>query len=176
MFFSDIELEMIVMTSEQVSRSSLTTWTIAWAIVIALAWTFSAQEIPPASEHFSFTDDYASLFEPRTVNELGKLQKATFEAHKTPIIVITVRSIAEYEWSGPIEGFTAAWFNAWGIGTPERNTGILLLISLGDRKARIVEIVVSETEHMRLFGARNSDVADFRKLKASVSTAWAEYA
>ena len=114
---------------------------IACAILIAIfiisAAAASAQKIPPVPEKFSFTNDYASLFERRTIDDLGKLQKATFEAHKTPIIVITVRSMAEYEWSGSIEGLAQAWFNAWGIGAPEKNTGILLLISLGDRKARI---------------------------------------
>ena len=36
-----------------------------------------------------------------------------------------------------IERYATALFNEWGIGSQQRNYGMLLLVSLGDRRARI---------------------------------------
>jgi uncharacterized protein len=55
-----------------------------------------------------------------------------------PIFIVTIDSLATYDASGQtIETYSTALFNEWGIGSPERNYGILLLVSRGDRRARI---------------------------------------
>ena len=55
-----------------------------------------------------------------------------------PIVVVTIESLGRYGASGwPIEGYASSLFDAWGIGRQDRNYGILLLVSKGDRKVRI---------------------------------------
>jgi uncharacterized protein len=61
----------------------------------------------------------------------------------TPIIVVTIDSMAKHGGEGMrIETFALLLFNQWQIGHAKLdgqhwNTGILLLVSKGDRKARI---------------------------------------
>lgn len=61
----------------------------------------------------------------------------------TPILVVTIESMAKHGGTAlRIETFAMLLFNQWGIGHAELggqawNTGILLLVSRGDRKARI---------------------------------------
>lgn len=55
-----------------------------------------------------------------------------------PIIVVTLDSIADYgahDWT--VERYAHNLFDEWGIGYPDYNYGILLLVSKGDRRARI---------------------------------------
>lgn len=55
------------------------------------------------------------------------------------IAVVTLPSINDYPGTdnGSIERFAAGLFNAYGIGNKPANNGILLLVSVNDRKARI---------------------------------------
>ena len=60
-----------------------------------------------------------------------------------PIIIVTIESMAKHGGAGMrIETFATLLFNQWQIGhaklgDQDWNTGILLLVSKGDRKARI---------------------------------------
>src|SRR5262245_34813925 len=107
------------------------------AFVLGLTRLSAAQRIPAVPKDFNFTQDYAGLYDDATRAQLGSIQREAFEQLKTPIVVVTINSMAQYEWSGSIETFAGIWFNRWGIGSQEANQGILLLISVGDRKARI---------------------------------------
>ncbi len=54
--------------------------------------------------------------------------------------MVTIPSLANYNrLDSPItiEYYAYELFNEWGIGSERRNFGMLLLVSLGDRKARI---------------------------------------
>jgi uncharacterized protein len=66
---------------------------------------------------------------------LWEIEKKT----KVEIIVVTILSIKEFEGTpnDSIEEFTTALFNKYGIGNLPANNGVLLLVSVGDRKARI---------------------------------------
>ncbi|HLY11318.1 MAG TPA: TPM domain-containing protein, partial [Planctomycetota bacterium] len=57
---------------------------------------------------------------------------------RAPIIVVTIPSLASYGASGwPIERYAMNLMSEWGIGWEDWNYGMLLLVSPGDRKARI---------------------------------------
>jgi uncharacterized protein len=55
------------------------------------------------------------------------------------IAVVTIDSIKDYKGTdnSSIESFAAGLFNKYGIGNLPRNDGVLLLVAVGDRKARI---------------------------------------
>ncbi len=61
------------------------------------------------------------------------------ERSGTEIIVVTIHSISDYPGTenSSIESFATGLFNRWGIGNRPRNDGILLLVAVSDRKARI---------------------------------------
>jgi uncharacterized protein len=94
--------------------------------------------IPPVPSGGDFLNDYAEIIDADTERRIGEFQERAFEDHGTPIVVVTVFSMAEYGFpNATIEEFAMEWFNAWGIGSEDQNTGVLLLVSVDDRKARI---------------------------------------
>ncbi len=120
-----------------------------WLLILfLLLMSFSpvqseAMTIPPIPSDGEFIQDYASIITPGAKEDIKKIQQTAYEAHDTPIIVVTIESMSKYGASDvSIENFSKAWFDAWEIGKKDPsgrliNKGILLLVSTGDRKARI---------------------------------------
>ncbi len=101
----------------------------------------TADGTPERPANFDFVADYAGLIQKPDLNRIGAAQKVAFETHGVPIIVVTIPSLKAYQFGGSIEQFAAKVFNQWRIGTQDKsggaNKGILLMVSVGDRKARI---------------------------------------
>jgi uncharacterized protein len=108
-----------------------------------LADVVAAGGVPPIPKDSHFIQDYAGIIPTPTRDRIGRLQRNAFLSNDTPIMVVTIRSMADYARGGStIEAFANEWFNAWQIGKrlPDGtlvNKGMLLLVSVGDRKARI---------------------------------------
>ncbi|MDP6637316.1 MAG: TPM domain-containing protein [Phycisphaerae bacterium] len=90
-----------------------------------------------------FVRDLADMLSPEDKEEIKILGDKLLTAKATPIIVVTIRSMDAHGGRGMrIETFARLLFDQWEIGIAKINgkswnTGILLLISEGDRKARI---------------------------------------
>ncbi len=95
----------------------------------------SVLQLPPVPAEGKFIQDYSKLIDSsKALDAIGALQRVAFEQHGTPIVVVTIESMARLGGGGyTIERFARAWFDHWKIGGP----GILLLVSRDDRKARI---------------------------------------
>lgn len=110
---------------------------------LALVARAPALSIPPTPSDSSFLQDYGGLVDKATAQAIGEAQREAYERYDTPIVVVTVPSMATYGGQGgSIEGFARAWFDAWKIGKRAAdgrvlNKGMLLLVSVGDRRARI---------------------------------------
>jgi len=96
---------------------------------------------PPGPREFIL--DRADLLSPADKDKIKKLCDKLLTDKATPIIVVTINSMAEHGGAGMrIESYAMLLFNQWQIGVAEINgqtwnTGILLLVSKNDRKARI---------------------------------------
>ena len=90
-----------------------------------------------------FVRDLAGMISPQDVEHIRKACDKLLTDKATPIIVVTIESMATHGGEGlRIETFATLLFNQWEIGhaklgNQEWNTGILLLVSKLDRKARI---------------------------------------
>ncbi len=90
-----------------------------------------------------FVSDKAAMLDEASVTHIKSVCDKLLTDKATPIIVVTINSMAEHGGANmPIETFAALLFNQWQIGHAKLegqdwNTGILLLISKGDRAARI---------------------------------------
>jgi len=90
-----------------------------------------------------FVRDQAQMLDAATVAQIKAIADKLLTDKATPILVVTIESMASCGAPGMrIETFATLLFDQWGIGVAELNgelwnTGILLLISEGDRKARI---------------------------------------
>ncbi|MCP3904835.1 MAG: hypothetical protein GY715_14505 [Planctomycetes bacterium] len=92
----------------------------------------------------TFVVDYAELIDAPEQQQLEALSAALFEAHQTMLLVITIESMADHWPHGDIriETFAHLLFDQWEVGDAELNgetwnTGMMLLVSEGDRRARI---------------------------------------
>ncbi len=90
-----------------------------------------------------FVRDLANLISPEDEKKIVALATQVLNEKATPIIVVTIPSMGAHGGEGlRIETFARLLFDQWGIGherlgEQEWNTGMLLLVSRDDRKARI---------------------------------------
>lgn len=90
-----------------------------------------------------FVRDQAGMLDEAAETRIRELADKLLRDKATPIIVVTIDSMSKHGGDGmSIESFSTILFNQWQIGhaklgTQDWNTGILLLVSQGDRKARI---------------------------------------
>ena len=96
---------------------------------------------PPGPREF--VRDQAHLITEKDQAEIKKIADRLLTQKATPIIVVTMNSMSDYvKYNMRIEAFAQFLFDQWNIGAgkihgQDWNTGILLLVSKGDRKARI---------------------------------------
>lgn len=96
---------------------------------------------PPGQRKFIL--DRADSIAASDQRRIRELATALLNDKATPIVVVTIESMAAYGGAGmSIEQFAQRLFDQWGIGQASLdgqpwNTGILLLVSRDDRKVRI---------------------------------------
>jgi uncharacterized protein len=114
------------------------------ALCLMAASSSTAVEIdldPPGDREF--VRDFAGLLDSGAKERIQTLCDRLLTDKATPIVVITIESMAKHGGEDMrIETFATLLFDQWGIGhatlgREEWNTGILLLVSRDDRKARI---------------------------------------
>lgn len=107
----------------------------------AVAWGQFIQLEPPGQREFIL--DKAGLITPEHEQQIRAICDKLLTERAIPIVVVTIESMAQYGGRySRIETFATILFNQWGIGQEQVNgsdwnTGILLLVSTGDRTARI---------------------------------------
>ena len=91
---------------------------------------------PPADDVFII--DLAELVTEQDELIINSRANVLWQAEAIPIYVVTITSLANQNAADySIERYAAALFSIWGIGSAERNLGMLLLVSRDDRWARI---------------------------------------
>jgi uncharacterized protein len=99
----------------------------------AFAVTYPAK--PPSTDWFV---DSAGLLDSAAKQDINQIVFKLWKDQRVPIYVVTIPSLAAQQAEGlRIERYAFDLFNSWGIGSENRNFGMLLLVSKGDRKARI---------------------------------------
>lgn len=78
-------------------------------------------------------NDYAGVLKPAERDALEARCKELREKTGAQLAVVTLKSLE----GGQIDDFAVKLFKQWGIGQKEQKNGVLLLVSIGDRKARI---------------------------------------
>ena len=121
------------------------------AMALVLATSLLGAAVPAAALEIKlerpgdreFIRDLARMLDPAAETRVRGLADKLLNEKATPIIVVTIDSMANHGGEGmSIESFSTILFNQWEIGharlgDQDWNTGILLLVSKGDRKARI---------------------------------------
>ena len=85
---------------------------------------------PPAG----YVNDFAGVIDPGSSGELSRLI-ADFEAETSDeVAVVTVPTYAPF---GSLEEYASDLFRAWKIGKGKKDNGVLVIVSLKERKVRI---------------------------------------
>jgi uncharacterized protein len=110
--------------------------------LIGLAWLNEAgakSHAPFPSPDSGYVTDLAGVLSSEQEQRIEEQLNATEERSGGEIIVVIVNSIADYPGTPnrTIEEFARGLFDAYKIGNMPRNDGVLLLVAVRDRKARI---------------------------------------
>ncbi len=84
--------------------------------------------IPPQA-----VNDFGHFLEPFQIEALEKKIRDYNDSTSSAIVIITVPDLQGYD----IAELSLKYLREWGIGTKEKNNGVLLLVSKEERKARI---------------------------------------
>src|SRR3989344_8763225 len=98
---------------------------------LALPQVVQAFEVP--ARPAGFVQDYAAMLSAEQVATLEAKISAFEKSSTNEIAVVTIPSLD----GDAIENVAQEIFTKWGIGKVEMNNGVLLLVSLEDRKTRI---------------------------------------
>ncbi len=87
----------------------------------------------PAPTDAFFVNDFANCLTAADTAEMQTLGETLYKATGAQVVVVTVSSLD----GEPIEDFGYDLANEWGIGEEKTDSGVLLLLSTGDRQVRI---------------------------------------
>jgi uncharacterized protein len=80
-----------------------------------------------------WVSDFANVIDSTTKKQVAALCTELDQKTNTQIAVVTVQTLA----GSSIEDYALHLFNEWGIGHKEDNRGLLILLSMGERKSRV---------------------------------------
>jgi len=82
-------------------------------------------------------NDYAEVLSEAAEAQITDKLKALKAENGTEITVLTIATRNTYGLHSSLEGFARDIFNDWGVGDANKNNGVLLLVAVEDRQARI---------------------------------------
>src|SRR5262245_9633897 len=97
-----------------------------------------AGAVYPAPKQDDPVNDFAGVLEPADAARARASAERVRRERGVPLVVATIESLAAQragDWS--IERYATNLYNEWGIGNRGSNRGVLILVSVRDRKLRI---------------------------------------
>lgn len=102
------------------------------AALLVLPASAARTEYPEPTSGF-FVNDFAGCLNAEDAQEMQALGEALYRATGAQAVVVTVESLN----GASIEDYGYDLANGWGIGDENADSGVLLLLSTGDRQVRI---------------------------------------
>lgn len=109
-------------------------WLVLTGCLLLLSWPLeAAARIPPVPTRDIYAQDYANVLSKETESRINRLSTELQSRTGAQIAVVTIRSL-----DGPsIEEYSLELFRKWGIGDRKKNNGVLILISVAEKRSRI---------------------------------------
>lgn len=107
------------------------------SLICALSFIFcftaaASSDYPNPTNEF-FVNDFANVLTEQDEAEIFTKAENLYNACKAQVVVVTVNSLDGEE----IEDYSIGLAREWGIGDKDKDSGILLLLSVDDREVRI---------------------------------------
>ena len=93
----------------------------------------AAPKIPPVPTSEIYAQDYANVLSRETRSRINRLSSEMNSRTRAQIAVVTIPSLE----GEAIEEYSLALFRKWGIGDRKLNNGVLILLSVEEKKSRI---------------------------------------
>ena len=97
-----------------------------------LGLSCTAAALPNPTNEF-FVNDFANVIDGETEQYIQAVAVQLQEKTTAQVVVVTIRSLQ----GEPLEDVAYKLFKEWGIGTAEKNNGVLILVAVEDRMSRI---------------------------------------
>ena len=100
-------------------------------LLLLLPFAAWSQKLPSPQ---GFVNDFAGLIDSRTEATMTAIAEEVRDKTGAEIAVVTVKSMAPY---GSIEQFAIELASQWGVGEKGKDSGVVLVLALDERKTRI---------------------------------------
>lgn len=100
---------------------------------LAKDWAPGDLKNPNIENRTHYVADPADLVDAATENEINRILDDVRKRTSAEVVAVIVPSIGDM----PIEEFSEKLFTSWGIGKSDKDNGVLILIDVGGRQARI---------------------------------------
>lgn len=113
--------------------------TAALFTVFLLLFVFTENCMAGYPEHYNdYVNDFADVINAPDVEAITQMFKNLEDQTGIEAVVVTTDTYREYNTGDDtFEDFATGLFNDWGIGHKKENNGVLILVSVKDRKCRI---------------------------------------
>ena len=120
-------------------KTFVTTFAVGLLFCLSILSTaMSPARAEPLPEYRSvLVNDFADMLSEETEATLEEMLLSAREARDHEMTVVTITRLADYDGYTRIEPFAKDLFNKWGVGNAERNDGLMLVVSLEDRRIRL---------------------------------------
>lgn len=105
---------------------------ILFTTILLLVTAIGFAQTFPAKPN-RLVNDYTQTLTSDQVNQLEQKLVAFDDSTSTQIAVVIIKSLEGYD----VADYTTRLAESWGVGGAENNNGVVLLVSLGDRKVTI---------------------------------------
>jgi uncharacterized protein len=141
------------MIDSLVKYSRFRVWGLSLLLVLAGLVSFAKDgDFPDKPSPPRLVNDYAGMLSTSEESRLERMLEDFARTTSTQITVVTIKNLGGYD----VSDYSFKLFNKWGIGQAGKNNGVLLMVSLEDRKAFIapgkgLEGVLTDAKSARIF-------------------------
>lgn len=105
------------------------------ALVVSAPLSVSAKIAIPEPTEWIYVNDYAGVLEQSTIEDIVEKNDILYDQTGAQIVITTV----DFLDGVPLDDYIVEMFNEWGIGSAEKNNGILLVLAIGEEDYRILQ-------------------------------------
>lgn len=105
---------------------------IVFILIFTLSFSSFASDFPKATNDF-FVNDFADVISEEHEEEMMQIGADLYEQTTAQVVLVTVESLDGYE----VNDYALELGREWGVGSSETNNGVVLLLSVNDRKVTI---------------------------------------
>ncbi len=103
----------------------------AFALLLFVGFAASAQKIPAP---VGYVNDFADVISDRDEARIARISAAVKRSTGAEIVVATVSSLGDFP---TVEALSLGMAEQWGVGEKGKDNGVLLVLAVAERRARI---------------------------------------